>query len=374
MNFRAAHTLPALAAAMLTLSGCNQELEDRLDRIEAEMREIRSDTRDEVGRISDRVDAAEAKLDTDADESDLRKKVGDLELALRSLQRSLQTEGRMAYLRPHLKGHVPLQTDHGTFLIRIEGMDLNLESGGYDVHLNIGNPVGLAVQQFTLKGDFGGNLPTLEEGEEYSLFNEKLEKWQKTLKPFESKVSTVLKPYAWTPVDVSLPADTRDQLELIRFTMSVENAHLESPGTGKGGKESFAHLEVGSRAAQVISTEYGAFLIMVKEAVDDSGGVRLNLEIGNPYGFTISQCRLLGDFGKMVPERGEDESQNEFASRLRTWTDSLQPFEAVVTSKLPSFRWNRASIVVPGSLEDVEFLRCRLRVEGVSLPSASERR
>ncbi|MBU6178589.1 MAG: hypothetical protein KGR69_02945 [Verrucomicrobia bacterium] len=42
------------------------------------------------------------------------------------------------------------------------------------VHLNIGNPQAIAVQQFTLRGDHGGGTPELPEGESYDLRNEKL--------------------------------------------------------------------------------------------------------------------------------------------------------------------------------------------------------
>lgn len=29
----------------------------------------------------------------------------------------------------------------------------------------------------------------------------------------------------------------------------------------------------------------------------------MHLEIGNPYGFTLNQCRLLGDYGTVLPTR-----------------------------------------------------------------------
>lgn len=371
MNYRASLTFLPVAISAFLLSGCNKEAEERLDKLEAEIRAIRSDTRDEVATIQDRVEAAELKLGNSTEKDNLVKRLDEIDSNLRQLRQNMGSTDKRAYLRPHLNGHTPLPTDHGTFLVRIEGMDLNLQTGGYDVHLNIGNPFALAVQQFSLKGDFGGGVPELAEGEEISLFNKKIEEWQKTLTPFEATIAKTLKPYTWTPFDLQLPADTRDQLELIRFTMSVENAHLDKRSAGGAGSNEFAHLNVNSKAASVIKTDYGAFLLLIKEATKDKNGTRLNIEIGNPYGFSISQCRIIGDFGKEIPQRTEGEDQQTFANRLQTWSDSLQPFEAAVTSKLSAFRWNRASIVIPGSLEDVEFLRCQLRVEIVTLPSAS---
>ncbi len=372
MKYRASLTFLPVAISALFLSACNnKETEERLDRLEAEIRAVRSDTRDEVATIGDRVDAAELKLGNSSEKENFAQRLDEIDSNLLQLRQNQGTSDRMAYLRPHLNGHTPLQTDHGTFLVRIEGMDLNLATGGYDIHLNIGNPFALAVQQFTLKGDFGGGVPELAEGEEVSIYNKKIEAWQKTLKPFEASVTKTLKPYTWTPFDLQLPADTRDQLELIRFTMAIENAHLDKQSAGGGRANDFAHLNVDSKAASVIRTDYGAFLILIKGVEKDKNGTRLNIEIGNPYGFSISQCRLLGDFGKKVPKRTEGEDQQAFAEKLQNWTNSLQPFETAVTSKLSSFRWNRASVVIPGTLDNVEFLRCQLRIEVVTLPNAS---
>src|SRR5690606_21515205 len=125
-------------------------------------------------------------------------------------------DNEMVYLRANLQGHAPLLTDHGTFLVRMEGIDLNVGSGGYTVHLNVGNPQAIAVQQFTLRGDHGGGTPELPEDEDYNLRNEKIKVWQETLKPFEYRVTKTLEPFSWTPFDIEIAADTREDLEMIR--------------------------------------------------------------------------------------------------------------------------------------------------------------
>ncbi len=345
-------------------------MQERVDRLEAELREVRSNTRDEVNTLADRVEAAEAKVgDAPAASGSVDQRLNDLQDSVNRIAAAQKSGDNMAYLRPNLNGHTPLPTDHGTFLVRIEGIDLDVASGKYSVHLNIGNPMALAVQQFTLRGDHGGGIPQLKDGEEYSIYNKKIEEWQRTLSPFEATVTKTLEPESWTPFDIQVEADSREQLELIRFEMMIENAHLERKEASAGGSQ-HGHIVVDSGAASVLKTDYGAFLISVKKAEPSASGTRLHIEIGNPYGFTINQCRLIGDYGEMVPKRDPTESSQAFAERLQTWTNTLLPFDSNVEMKLSSFRWNKATIIVPGPPEKVKFLRAQLRVENVTLPNA----
>src|SRR6056297_2233512 len=138
---------------MLTLSGCNQDLEDRIDRLEAELREVRSDTRDDVTGLKERVISAETRVGVSSDGMSFEDRIELIEESMSEAISGKSGESNMVYLRPLLQGHAPLPTDHGTLLVRIEGMDINMESSGFTVHLNIGNPHALAIQQFTLKGD-----------------------------------------------------------------------------------------------------------------------------------------------------------------------------------------------------------------------------
>ncbi len=202
------------------------------------------------------------------------------------------------------------------------------------------------------------------------MFNKKIEEWQKTLTPFEATITKPLAPYAWTPFSIGVKANSRDDLQLIRFTMSVDNAHLEKTGIGKSSGGTVGHLRVDSKSASALKTDYGAFLIAIKKAEKGKNGTVLHIEIGNPYGFTINQCRLVGDFGEDVPKKQPSEASEKFSDRVQVWTDSLQPFDSMISSKLSAFRWNKATITVPGSLEKVKFLRCQLRVENVTLPNA----
>lgn len=364
----------ATVALALLLSGCNKDLEQRIDRLEAELREVRSDTRDDVTELKGRVISAETTVGVSNDGISFDDRIALIEKSMSEALSSKSKDTDMVYLRPLVQGHAPLNTDHGTFLVRIEGMDLNLNSNGFTVHLNIGNPHAIAIQQFTLKGDHGGGTPQLLEDSHYSPDNDAIKAWQKTLKPFEYRVAKTLEPFSWTPFDIELEADSREELELIRFAMIIENAQLNRPsGMGGNGSNQFSHLSIDSKGASVLKTEYGAFLMVIKNAVEDENGTKLDVEIGNPYGFTINQCRLLGDFGIALPRREDSASNEEYAEKMQQWSASLKPFESMISEKVSNFRWNKATIRVPAPADQVKFLRCQLRIEDVTLPAATDK-
>ena len=362
--------VPVLLA--LTLAACDKDLQERVDRLEAELRGVRSDTRDSVDELKNRVIAAETKVGVSGTGKTLAERIALLEGSFGEVLTMKSRDNEMVYLRANLQGHAPLLTDHGTFLVRMEGIDLNVESGGYTVHLNIGNPQAIAVQQFTLRGDHGGGTPELPEDEDYNLRNEKIQAWQETLKPFEYRVAKVLEPFSWSPFDIEIAADTREELEMIRFSMVIENAQLNRQmAEGGGSSNQFAHIQIDSKAASVLKTEYGAFLIAIKGTEQSEVGTKVHLEIGNPYGFTLNQSRLIGDYGAALPVRTDSASEEEYTEKMQVWSASLQPFESMISSKISSFRWNKTTILIPGPVENVKFLRCQLRIEDVTLPAAT---
>ena len=365
-----------LAIAMVTtlsMTGCDSGLQERVDRLEAELRGIRSDTRDSVEELKTRVIATEIKVGVNGNGKSLEERVGLIEDSFSEVFEMKSRDNEMVYLKANLQGHAPLLTDHGTFLVRLEGIDLNAEAGGYSIHLNIGNPQAIAIQQFTLRGDHGGGTPDLGDDDDYTLRNEKIQAWQKTLKPFEARVSTVLEPFSWTPFDISIAADDRNELEMIRFSMIVENAQLNNNTLSEGDASNrYSHIQVDSKAASVLKTEYGAFLISISNAEKTEVGTRLQLEIGNPYGFTLNQCRLVGDFGPALPLRYDSPTKEDYADRMQVWSEALQPFESMISSEISNFRWSKSSILIPGTVQNVKFIRCQLRIEDVTLPAAAK--
>lgn len=161
---------------------------------------------------------------------------------------------------------------------------------------------------------------------------------------------------------------------MIRFSLLIENARLNRRSAdGSTSDQDFAHIKVGSKAASVLKTEYGAFLVSVKKTEKTEVGTRVHLEIGNPYGFTINQCRLVGDYGPQIPAREDSPTPEEFARRMKEWGAALEPFESMISSKVANFRWNRTTILVPSTTGEVGFLRCQLRVEDVTLPAATDK-
>jgi hypothetical protein len=335
--------IPLAVATLLAALLCacsDKDLQERVDRLEAELRGVRSDTRDTVDELKNRVIAAETKVGVSGEGKSLDERISLVENAFSEVITRKSRDNEMVYLRPNLQGHAPLLTDHGTFLVRMEGIDLNVAGGGYTVHLNIGNPQAIAVQQFTLRGDFGGGTPELGEDEDYTLKNEKIQAWQKTLKPFEAHISKTLEPFTWTPFDIEIQADSRDELEMIRFSLVVENAQLNRQ-FAEGGSTSnqFAHIQVDSKSASVLKTEYGAFLVAIKKTEQTEVGTKVHLEIGNPYGFTLNQCRLLGDYGTVLPTREASPTEEDYTEKMQAWSASLQPFESMISSKIANFRW-----------------------------------
>ena len=122
-----------------------------------------------------------------------------------------------------------------------------------------------------------------------------------------------------------------------------------------------------------MKTDYGAFLVTVKSSEDTDVGTKLHLEIGNPYGFTINQCRLLGDYGPELPKRADSTTSEDFSEAMEKWSSELKPFESMISSKVSNFRWNKVSILIPGQAEDIKFLHCQLRIEDVTLPAATDK-
>ncbi|MDF1815095.1 MAG: hypothetical protein P1V20_23025 [Verrucomicrobiales bacterium] len=359
------------AITLFALCGCIDT--ERLDRLEADIRAIKSDTRDAVETLRAEIDAANLKQDDGAG-TPIESRFDHLEKKFSELLEKYDDRGDMAYLsRNNLNGHATMQTDHGSFLVRLEGIDLNVGGQGFNVHLSIGNTTGVSIQQFVLKGDFGSGVPVLSPGQDYSLYNKQIDEWQRTLTPFEVMVTKPLKPMSWTPIDVVLEASSRDDLDLMRFAMVVQNAHLEGISASGSSGDSYAHLEIDSNAAGVLKTDYGAFLVVARDPEAAGVGTRVKIDLGNPYGFTVNQCRLVGDFGQPIPKRGVGEPQAKFLARLDEWTSSLKPFSAQIDSKISSFRWNEASVLIPGAPGEVKFLRAQLRIENVTLPHATDR-
>ncbi len=374
MNFPAFSRASLFALLCLLQAGCDKDTQLRIDRLEAELREVRSDTRDEVAQIKTRVISAESAVGFSQDDRSLHDRLNHLETSIEAVRSLGATGNQPVFLRAMMQGHSLLHTDHGTFLVQMEGMDIDIAEGGYTVHLSIGNPFAFSVNQFSLTGNHGGGTPELEEGEDYSLNNPTIRAWQESLTPFEYRINTTLAPLSWTSFDVKMKADTREELEVISFSMQIENADINAQSIGSGSTNSIAHLRAGAEVASILKTEYGAFLVTFVKAEESDVGTRVHLEIGNPYGFIIDECRLVGEFGPALPIREESASNEEYREKMTLWTNQLLPFEGMISTKLAGLRKNRATILIPAAADQVQFIRCQLRIETLSLPEATEKK
>ena len=76
-----------------------------------------------------------------------------LENSVASVLRIKEQSESMAYFSPGKEGHRTLQTGHGPFLARLDGLERDAINNRFVARISVGNPNGLMVQEFTLKGD-----------------------------------------------------------------------------------------------------------------------------------------------------------------------------------------------------------------------------
>lgn len=184
-----AETASARAAVLpvalaLFLGACNdgpsgRVLEHRIERLQAEI-ELQTKRADAAltaaeaatSQLKQRLEEAERKGQEALDQSSAMASGQDerferLEKAISSALRMKEDSEGMAYLDTENPGHRTVQTEHGTFLVRLESIEPNPNGGGFLARLNFGNPAGLTIQEFILKGDFGQPPPPLKPGESY---------------------------------------------------------------------------------------------------------------------------------------------------------------------------------------------------------------
>lgn len=93
-----------LLAIGVAMTGCDKDLQERVDRLEAELRGVRSDTRDEVESLKARVIAAETSVGVSADGRSFDERIADLEGSLGQVIAMKGATNNMVYLRRIYKG------------------------------------------------------------------------------------------------------------------------------------------------------------------------------------------------------------------------------------------------------------------------------
>ncbi len=359
------------------LSSCEEEAR-KIEKLEKEVSVLEDKLRDLKDRVqseSERTDNFTHRIETaeqqskDALEqaSTAMLQQGDrfqrMEKGMARIAKIQQERESLAYLKIGSRGHAPIRTGHGTFLARLDSLE-PIPGGGFRAHLQIGNAFGLTVQQFDLKGDFGSQAPQLEPGENYEVFSQRLDDWQKTLTPFEVTIGTELQPNEWTEVDLELPAAANGvPVELLRLSMTIKRAYLNE----KKKLSEFAITSVDSKSATLMKSPYGSFLLTFDQAERQDGGMMVYARIGNPLGYTIAQSELSGWFGPAPPTRLENETNQAFALRFNAWNDKLEPFEIPINERLKPNLWTPVRFLMPGDESHLRHIRLKFEVQRVSL-------
>ncbi len=383
-SFSLSRLLPALVV-LLASSGCEQkpstrvlevrmkELEDKLKLVEkrtdSAMLTAETASQDLVNRIeAAEQKGAEAVQQTAAMVTETEARFQRLEQSLTNVIRTKEESEAVAYLDPAQPGHRTLQTDHGTFLVRLESISPNA-LGGYDVELNVGNPMGLEIQEYRLKGDFGQPAPTLNPGEPYSEFSKRLDEWQKTLTPYDQTLTDVVMPDAWSRVVLPLKAGSQEELKLIRVAMVIKRARLANQ-EGTGGE--FSVINTDSDGAGLVKTDYGPLLMTVVGMEPEGASTRVRVMVGNPFGFIINEGILSGQFGPTPPRKMETEAPPLYQKRLQIWSEQMQDFQTRFIGTISPLRWSEASFTVPSNDQNaIKYLRIQMQISNITLPKQS---
>ena len=236
---------------------------------------------------------------------------------------------------------------------------------GFVATLNVGNPLGLTVHEFTLRGHFGDPRPERLPSEDDGAYQHRLDEWDKSLTPFQHLFLDDLRPGEWTRVELPIRAARLSDIRILRFAMIIDRAFLENQsGTGE-----LAVLNGLKEGTTIAKTDYGAFLINSIGTETTTTGVKLKLAVGNPFILTLNQVRLKGEFGPAPPQRQEGETLPTFAARMETWQSGLKPFEDVIKSAILPGRWTDTSIEMPTQvLNELGYIRFSFIPESAYLP------
>ena len=372
-----------LSCTLLLLTSCEEE-KLKIEELEQEVTLLKSSLRDLKDRVqgeSERTDNFTHRIETTEQQSkDALEQASNaiiqqadrfkrVEEGMSQVAKSLQKRESLAYLNVGTAGHAPIRTGHGTFLVQLDKLEPDL-GGGSVAHIQIGNSLGLTVQQFDLKGDFGSRSPELRPGEKYDMFSQRLDDWQKTLTPFEVAINTELQPNRWTKASFKLPAaPNKSPIELLRLSMSIKRAYLSE----KEKLSEFTISSIDSKAALMLKSPYGSFLLTIDSSERQAGGMLINARIGNPLGYSITQSELDGWFGPAPPTQTPGESPQNFSIRVGVWNSSLKPFRIPISTRLKPMLWTPVQFLMPADESHLKHIRIKFKVQRVSLSQERSR-
>lgn len=375
---------PIAVAASLVSTSCDQRpstrvLEVRLREMEKKLEVIEKradsallaaetssqDLKNRVATAEQKgVEAVEqtSKMVTDAEARFQR-----IEQSLNNIIRTKEDSEAIAYLDPAMPGHRTLQTDHGTFLVRLETIERNA-LGGFNIELNVGNPMGLEIQEYRLKGDFGQPAPKLNPGEPYSDYSKRLDEWQQTLTPYDQTLVDIIQPDTWSRVVLPVNASSEEDLKLIRVAMVIQRARLSNQ-SGEAGAGEFSVINADSDGAGLVKTDYGPLLMTVTGMESEGTSTRVKVMVGNPFGFTINEGFMKGQFGPTPPKKMDTEAPNLYQKRLQIWSEQMEDFQTIFSGSIAPLRWSEASFTLPTVDQNaIKYLRIQLNITNITLP------
>jgi len=137
----------------------------------------------------------------------------------------LPGKGTDDYIDVNSKNYSVVKSDVGTFLVSCQGAEPYLE--GYKLHLHIGNPTAMTVNNPTINIEWGREMPKWDSStKDYSkICND----WKQSLKTTSITLTDPLKPGAWNAVDVILAPAKAEDLEHLVITLKTDDVSLAPP-------------------------------------------------------------------------------------------------------------------------------------------------
>jgi uncharacterized coiled-coil protein SlyX len=125
------------------------------------------------------------------------------------------------------KGGFILPTDHGSFILSVEGF--RKTDKGHEMEVRFGNPLGFTVTRASLVGRFGPAQPKAETFPEFSDYRFRLSEWQQRLRTFEIEIPGELAPFSWSPKTLLLRTTDPADLAFVECQLQVKNVSLRNP-------------------------------------------------------------------------------------------------------------------------------------------------
>lgn len=262
----------------------------------------------------------------------------------------------------------PILTRYGSFLLKLTGCD-KVDGGAYDVHLLLTNATPFRIHRFRLHGDFGRKSPVISAGATTRQRMETLDAWELSLAKFEQTFDTLLEPGVRTPLVLRLPASRLADLEFIRLWIDVQAVTLPAPDTA-ATFSTFDASRPDDAIVHVLPSDAGTFYFKLLKTEPTSGGHRLTLRFGNPFGMTIDKFRLQGTLGAKPPQTPPSAPPETRERDQLQWRQSRKPFAKEIRVRVKPLQWTEIALDLPApAAADLEHVECRLDVTELHLPS-----